>query len=275
LYTNLPLGAVTLEAELERSGQLEVKMTIAGRYEAESRAIRSDELQGMGCEEATHAIVAVNVGAFELSSGAEAGGGAKVDVFGRGGGVKHRGSQKRLKSGGDPAACAAATRKDEEPPEGCSALLRVEVVPIGEPPAPEPVCPAGSEWDGSLCVRTQVVTRLSCPDGTRLDRGKCIPEVSTQCPSGTRWMSRRGCVAWGGVTPEGGDEEKNKDEASGGNYTWVWILAGGAALGCAAALAVSLRNDDHETTRGTGEPTTVVTPGREGGLDSAPLRWSF
>lgn len=36
-----------------------------------------------------------------------------------------------LNQSGDAAACKRATRKDKEPPEGCSALIRLDLVPLG------------------------------------------------------------------------------------------------------------------------------------------------
>ena len=71
LYANMPIGAARLEAKLEKSGQLDVDMTMVGRWEAERRAVRADELQG-SCDGATHVVSALTVGAFTFTAGADA-----------------------------------------------------------------------------------------------------------------------------------------------------------------------------------------------------------
>ena len=52
LYANVPLGAAKLESKLERSGELDVDMTLVGRWEADRSTVRLDELQG-SCDGAT------------------------------------------------------------------------------------------------------------------------------------------------------------------------------------------------------------------------------
>ncbi len=129
LYAQLPVGAAGLEAKLERSGQLNVDMTIVGRREADSHEFTEQSLDGR-CDEATHVITGLTVGAFEFYSGAaaEIGGGVKAGNVGVG--ASSSSEQELLKSDGDSAACSVASSSDEVAPEGCGALLRVEVVPI-------------------------------------------------------------------------------------------------------------------------------------------------
>ena len=78
LYANIPVGAARFEAKLEKGGELDVDMTMVGRWEAERRAVRLDELQG-SCDGATHVVSALTVGAFTFTAGADAtaGGGAR------------------------------------------------------------------------------------------------------------------------------------------------------------------------------------------------------
>jgi len=129
LYAQLPVGAAGLEAKLERSGQLNVDMTIVGRREADAHEFTEQSLDGR-CDEATHVITGLTVGAFEFYSGAaaEIGGGVKAGNVGVG--ASSSSSKELLKSDGDSAACSVASSSDEVAPEGCGALLRVEVVPI-------------------------------------------------------------------------------------------------------------------------------------------------
>lgn len=129
LYAQLPVGAAGLEGKLERSGQLNVDMVIVGRREADKTQFSERDFTGR-CAEATHVITGLTVGAYTFSSGkaAEVGGGVKVGNAGVG--ASSSTDQEVLKSDGNSAACAMASSEDLAAPEGCGALLRVEVVPI-------------------------------------------------------------------------------------------------------------------------------------------------
>lgn len=134
LYANLPIGAVKLETKLERSGQLNVDMMIAGRLEAPPRDKYTEyDLEGVEaqCKTATHVITGITVGAFEFSSGAgaEIGGGAEVSGV-AGAGAKSASEKEFLSSGGDMSACGGSEPGATEAPGHCREMLRVEVVEI-------------------------------------------------------------------------------------------------------------------------------------------------
>ena len=129
LYAQLPVGAAGLEAKLERSGQLNVDMVIVGRREADKNVFNERDLEGR-CDNATHVITGLTVGAFSFYSGAAADVAAGAKAHNVGVGAASSSEQEVLKSDGDGQACVAASTSDEVPPEGCAALLRVEVVPI-------------------------------------------------------------------------------------------------------------------------------------------------
>ena len=165
LYANLPLGAAKLEGKLLRSGELTVDMDLVGRYEAaevdRSRRRAARRLPGRD--------------ALRLRRG-----GRRVRLprgdrrHGRRGRVARRGRRVRavavaeretLKKSGDEAACARATPEDKAPPDGCGALVRLEVVPIGAAPRLLPTCPDGTQWNGSACLANKLVTEVDCPAG--------------------------------------------------------------------------------------------------------------
>jgi hypothetical protein len=129
LYAQLPVGAVGLEAKLERAGQLNVDMVIVGRKEAERAEFTERDLEGR-CSDATHVITGLTVGVFSFYAGASAEIGAGVKVGNIGAGVSSGTEREVLKQDGNEDACAAATQADVDAPPGCGALLRVEVVPI-------------------------------------------------------------------------------------------------------------------------------------------------
>ncbi len=109
LYASVPIGAARLEGKLEQFGELNVRMTMVGRWEAAKPEIRKSELQGADCERATHVITGMTVGAFSFYAGAatESAGGAHV--AGVGVGATSARGREELSQDGDPARCAVAS----------------------------------------------------------------------------------------------------------------------------------------------------------------------
>jgi outer membrane protein OmpA-like peptidoglycan-associated protein len=184
LYANLPVGAAKLEGRLHRAGQLTVDMNLVGRFEADRPIVRANELQG-DCTGATHFVYGVTVGAFDFYAGGQAdvGGSAGAGSIGVGG---HSATERQtLTKAGNGSACEKATRVDKAPPEGCGALIRIEVVPLGEAKAQVPSCPEGTQWNGTLCVGQKVVTQVECPAGATWDGRNCVGRAAIPAaPSG-------------------------------------------------------------------------------------------
>ena len=153
LYAKIPIGAAQLEAELARHGELSLAMTVVGQHHAARERVGRDELSG-DCEEATHVITMVHVGAFKLASAA----GARISAGGRLGAGPAAGASSSAdrgfeRSDGDPGRCSS-NDGDPAPPAGCSSLLRLEVEPIREA--------------AEVAARRQ---RRPCPRGTVLVEG--------------------------------------------------------------------------------------------------------
>jgi len=136
LYAALPVGAARLEGKLRQYGELNVKMTMVGRWEAAKTEVRKSELQGADCERATHVITGMTVGAFTFFAGAasEDSGGARV--AGAGAGAKGSRGREELSQAGDPRQCEKATDRNREPVENCGAVIRVEVAELGDVQTP-------------------------------------------------------------------------------------------------------------------------------------------
>src|SRR5512138_1006253 len=66
LYAKLPLGAVSLEGELKRTGKLTVYTHVAGQLRVSGVVPEQVPLHGE-CARATHVVSALAVGAFSLS----------------------------------------------------------------------------------------------------------------------------------------------------------------------------------------------------------------
>ncbi len=129
LYARMPVYAAKFEAKLERAGILNVAMTIVGSYEASKLPTDTSGLEGR-CEGATHVVSALTAGAFEFYAGSSADVGGGVTVGNVGGGASSSTNHETLTRDGAVSSCSEARRDSADPPLGCGALLRVEVVPL-------------------------------------------------------------------------------------------------------------------------------------------------
>lgn len=179
LYANVPMGAAKLQSTLQSAGQLDVEMTLVGKYEGERDSIRADELQG-DCAEATHIITGLTVGAFEFSAGGEASLGGGAEVMGAGAGARSASKRHTLNQDGDQNACTRATRDDKAPPGGCGALLRLEVAPITRAPAAATPAPT-YEAVAVKAPATPPASLAPKPASSDMD-GDGIPDDKDKCP---------------------------------------------------------------------------------------------
>jgi hypothetical protein len=137
LYAKLPLGAVSLEGELKRSGTLGVQTTVSGQVRLEGLT-GADVPNQPECAEATHVVSALTLGAFVLSAGQAltARSSANVHTVGEAGGSYSR-TGHVVRAAGDSATCVNAT--SERPSADCSSPIEVFLSPIpGRAPEPGP-----------------------------------------------------------------------------------------------------------------------------------------
>jgi formylglycine-generating enzyme required for sulfatase activity len=127
LRLQVPLGAAKLEGVLERTGELNVEMTVVGRFEA--NAISADGARG-DCSEATHVINALTVGAFDFLAGAASKNELGAGAYGAGAAGRTGTMRELLNHDGEEAACRKATASDQAPPYGCGAVMRVDLAPF-------------------------------------------------------------------------------------------------------------------------------------------------
>lgn len=226
LYARLPLGAARLSANLEKAGELNVSMTIVGTFETDRSLVHRDELEG-ACGGATHVVDALIVGAFEFYAGAQAEVGAEGGVGEVGAGAKSAAEKSMLRTAGEEKSCETSTDSDEAPPDGCGALLRVEVSMIAaarsrspvaapDPPPPEPA-PPGPEPRLPSPSPDPVADPTPSPDPIPRPAPYPAPSSTASAPSFTPYQKGGG---W------------NYDT---GGSTWYWWVIGG--VGGAAVVA--------------------------------------
>lgn len=173
LFANLPVGAVALQSKLHAAGQLTIDMKIVGRYESGIRKVLRDQLDGE-CEKASHIITDFSVGAFKFEAGAEAEVGAGAQVGNIGGRAVSDAHRELLARDGQMEACATSNRHDRAPPDGCGALLQIELTPLNEQSV---TCSDGYRWSGSECVTASKKVMMICPIGQHMEDFRCLPDV--------------------------------------------------------------------------------------------------
>ncbi|HSC87980.1 MAG TPA: hypothetical protein VLC09_11940 [Polyangiaceae bacterium] len=127
LFAKLPLGAVSLEGELSRAGQLNVETTVGGQYLLDGFDIAEVPDHG-ACSEATHVLTSLSVGAFRLNAGGRLQATAGVETGEAGVGSSTRSSEKQLRSAGDPESCRGST--DESPHVDCRSPIQAFLTPL-------------------------------------------------------------------------------------------------------------------------------------------------
>ena len=170
LYSKLPIGAVSLEATLEKAGKLSVRSTVAGQLTLLGTDL--DQLAlGPGCAEATHVVTRVSVGAFKMFSGSDltGKGGVTTAAVGASAGTTRR--ESLLREAGDPNACGQAS--DEAPSNQCAAPIQLFLAPLRpeqearvvQSGAVQIAIPKPDDWEESWTLRDQtgnLICRLPC-----------------------------------------------------------------------------------------------------------------
>lgn len=166
LYARLPLGASGLKAELGGGTRLSFKYVAVGVRATEA----TPTLPDAGCDEATHFIRAITVGAYELDAEASANASVGVDLPIASAGASRREGAHRLRASGDLAGCSEQSRSQdaESIDTACLAPLQLTLVPLRRargqsattkhenPQKRETQLPAGArKVAGGTCVRTR------------------------------------------------------------------------------------------------------------------------
>ncbi|RYE85037.1 MAG: hypothetical protein EOO75_17410 [Myxococcales bacterium] len=161
--------AARFEGKLAQSGQLNAAMTIVGEYGSDGLPPAIDQVEGE-CEGATHVVTALTVGAFSFFAGSSREIGGSATVFGAGAGAETSKKSESLSRDGDVKSCAASKRGDGTPPEGCGALLRLELAPLMAKGEGIPIeCKPGTRLVGKVCKAVDKPSELAADDRSFVD----------------------------------------------------------------------------------------------------------
>jgi len=178
LHANLPVYAATLEGKLAEKGELSASMRIVGEWGSPGQPPAADQVDGE-CEGATHIVSALTVGAFRFEAGAKKEAAAGVTVLGAGAGASTARSTETLSQDGDVGLCSASARGDAVPPDGCGALLRLELVPLLAKGEGIPTCGPGTKLVGKKCEPIPKPVEMAPED-----------KAFTDTEGGTGWAKR-------------------------------------------------------------------------------------
>lgn len=128
LWAKLPLGAVSLETELKRSGKLTVYTLVSGQLRLDGATPADVPAQGE-CARATHVVGGLAIGAFSLDGSGTTGGKADVSLKSSVSlGAKSERSAGIVRAAGDWQSCGQAT--DDAPNANCRSPIQVFLWPI-------------------------------------------------------------------------------------------------------------------------------------------------
>jgi hypothetical protein len=267
LYAKLPFGAAGLESTLQQSGQLDVTMSLVGRYAADQPVIHEQELTG-ACAGATHVISALIVGAFEFSAKGTRSTKDRTSVFDAAAGSNAEAEKQVITRDGDEASCAKAESSDAVPPPGCRALIRVEVLslPEAEARAKENALRAQREYDSKKAAAANRRTLAYAIGGAGVASGLL---------GGFLALQSNGQIS---EIEEGGLARSADIEDAEGSartlMTGAWI-AGGVAIGAigagAALLFTTTEPKDTGLTVHSARP--AVSPRFVANSSGAGVRW--
>ncbi len=123
LYAKLPIGAASLEGELQRSGRLAVQTSVSGQFQLDGFDPMSTP-KGPDCEGATHVVGALSVGAFKLRSGGSANIGGSASFVGVGSAHgKSESEETIMREAGAPNRCEEAT--ETSPHADCASPIQM------------------------------------------------------------------------------------------------------------------------------------------------------
>lgn len=187
LKANLPsLGAVIpkLSAEMSNGATLDVALAMIGRRRASQALVGREDLTG-DCAGATHFVRGATIGAFAMKQGARGEVKAAAALFAEVGETS-RTSKSVAQKDGDRETCKAGGSKSTEAPEGCGAVLRLELRAL-----------VAGQADPQKVAEPPIAVE-GCPEGMIFDAGKCraaLPGEGKQCKYGDEPDCRAQCNA--------------------------------------------------------------------------------
>jgi TPR repeat protein len=167
---SLPFSGGSIGASLQRGSAIDIALAYVGKRVAADNSVSKADLSGGECAQATHFVRRATVGAFVMQTGTKGQVQAAAELFGAGASGSSVSNKSKLSSSGTLTACKSITDGAPKPPDGCAAILRLDLQALSdEPPrvvAEAPlanVCPDGFVTStGGACVKKENARSFRC-----------------------------------------------------------------------------------------------------------------
>lgn len=156
VQASLPFSGAAISGEVKRGAAIDIALAYVGKMSTQSAGVAAGDLTGSDCDKATHFVRRATLGAFTMETGTRGEARAAAEIFGAGSKGESTSKKKKLNSAGDPRSCKSSDGA-AKPPEGCSAILRLELQALGEARVEDKKAPLAND----------------CPDGFLRANGRC------------------------------------------------------------------------------------------------------
>lgn len=131
LFAELPLGAASLRGKLGRDRAVRTDYALVGLLTLPpASSWRREDLQGTGCQDATHVVARIYLGGFALASGNATEIEAAASFFAIGNaGAAHQSQRIEVQTEGEEDACIKA-RTTGDSQRMCNVPLRIGLIPL-------------------------------------------------------------------------------------------------------------------------------------------------
>lgn len=171
-----PTPGAAIQAAMDQGKALNLAYVMIGSMNTPVKDVSRDQLNRAACKEGTHFVYQTQVGAFAIEAGEQGKAVAAASVLGYGNAEGEVSSERQsLSADGDARRCEAASPSDTAPPAGCSALMRVSIIPLIDGKAEA----AKTGGEGGEKARVTIDTR-SCPQGMVFEDDLCVKASETK-----------------------------------------------------------------------------------------------
>jgi hypothetical protein len=243
---NLPFNGGQLGASIQRGSTLNIGLMMIGKSSTTVDQLDKSALSG-SCDGATHFVRSATLGAFAMKTATVGSVKAAAQVFAIGASGSSDSNRSVSESDGDVDSCKKSNPDAKDPPGDCRALLRIQLVAIGEKASDQTgdvACPPGFVAADGKCVTPYPNGPHECDpnqgdcdkmcDGGNVNSCLTWGEYLLQAPEEAQQLSafQRACnlgsgegCAWAGKILLDNDAKKAADLLKTGCY-------GGYAQGC-------------------------------------------
>ncbi len=131
LKANLPVGAASFSAEIQRGSTIDITYISVGQQSTTVHGVPRSKLKGT-CDGATHTVRSANIGAFAMTTGTKGQANAAIALLGKSASGSSSSEQKIKRINGAIDACNGASESAKTPTDSCRALVQLLLSPIND-----------------------------------------------------------------------------------------------------------------------------------------------